>query len=313
MQKQCLIFKMDPANRIYLTLHPIGMAFAILVLLSIVGLFFINRQFTNRMTVRLVAVIAVTDLLSHVGEFYAVENYDLKAGTTLCTSVNGFRLFARNFYCWVNIAISFHIYRSLVQLKKPTWKSEMFIWSATAVLVVAETLIYYGLGAFTGVVARKRCTPGVEDNSKNLAFLMFQSLTNILTITIGIFVTIKGHSNLNNWINVISATAAEQGDDCDQLISERKKMAVRTFLYPLSTCITLPFEALFLFCTAARTYVHGLVVAMAFTTGLAGILTSAAFIIDPSTHKAFKAAYYQITSKDSDKKDSGDQYMMADF
>ncbi|KXN73732.1 hypothetical protein CONCODRAFT_3292 [Conidiobolus coronatus NRRL 28638] len=304
---------MDLPNRIYLALHPIGMAFAILVLASIIGLFFINRQLTNRMTVRLVAAIAFTDLLSHIGEYYAVENYDLIAGTTLCTSVNGFRLFARTFYCWVNMAICFHIYRSLVLLKKTTWRSEVYIWAATAVFVVAETLIYYGLGAFTGVVARKRCTPGVEDYSKNLAFLMFQSLTNLLTIVIGIFVTIKSHSNLNKWINVMSATATEQGEDRDQLISERRKMAVRSFLYPLSACITLPFEAIFLICTAAGTYVYELVVCMALSTGFAGILTAAAFAIDPTTHKAFKAAYYQIKYKDSDKKGSAEEYGMIDF
>ncbi|KXN73729.1 hypothetical protein CONCODRAFT_3289 [Conidiobolus coronatus NRRL 28638] len=250
---------MDPPNRIYLTLHPIGMAIAILVLLSITGLFFINRQLTNRMTVRLVAVIAITDLLPHVGEFYAVENYNLTTGTPLCTSVNGFRLFTRSFYWWVNIAISFYIYRSLVLLEKPTRKFEIFIWTATAVLVIAETLIYYELDAFTGLVARKRCTPGVEDNSKNIAFLMFQSLTNLLSIATGIFVTVRGHSCHSN--------------------------------FPLFfiSMYKLPLEALFLFCTAA------------------------AFFIDPFTHKASKVAYYQIISKDSDKKDFGNQYGMNNF
>lgn len=272
------------------------MAFASVVITSIVGLTIINSQLTNKMTVRLVAVIALTDLLAHVGEYYAVTHGKLVVGTAHCAAVNGFRLFARTFYCWVNMAICLHIYRSLVLIKKTNWRSEVYIWTATGVFVVAQTLIYYGIGAFTGQ-ANRNCNPGVDDYSKHLGFLLLQSLTNLLTIAVCIFTTVKSHANLNKWIDAVSATITEQGGNRDQLIKERRKIAFRSFLYPLSTCITLPFEAFFLIANGFGKMVMGLAILMALTTGLAGILTALAFAVDPVTHKSFNSAYNMVKNR----------------
>ncbi|KXN73717.1 hypothetical protein CONCODRAFT_3277 [Conidiobolus coronatus NRRL 28638] len=293
---------MSTPVKINLIINPIGMAFASIVIISIAGLAIINRRLTNRMTVRLVAAIALTDLLAHVGEYYAVTHGSLVVGTAHCTAVNGFRLFARTFYCWVNMAICLHIYRSLVLIKKTNWKSEVYIWTATAVLVITETLIYYGIGAFTGQ-AKRNCNPGVDDYTKHLAFLLLQSLTNLLTIAVCIFTTVKSHGNLNKWIDAVSATITEQGGDRDQLIRERKKIAFRSFLYPLSTCITLPFEAFFLIANGSGKMVIELAILMALTTGLSGILTALAFAVDPITHNAFKSAYSQIKHRNIYKKE----------
>ncbi|KXN73718.1 hypothetical protein CONCODRAFT_3278 [Conidiobolus coronatus NRRL 28638] len=279
---------MSSSKQINLILNPIGMTCASFVIISIVGIAIINRQLANRMTVRLIAVIALTDLLAHVGEYYAITHSTLTAGTPACTAVNGFRLFARTFYCWINMAISFHIYRSLVQLKKTNWKSEVYFWTATAVFVVAETLVYYGLGAFTGVPARKRCTPGVDDYSKNLVFILFQSLTNLFTIAVSTF--------------------TEEGGDRDHLINERRKLAFRSFLYPLSTIVTLPFEAIFLIFNGFGAYVIELFVVMVIGSGLSGVLTALAFGVDPATHKSFKTAYYLVKNRNSHKKDLDEQY-----
>jgi hypothetical protein len=296
------------ASNINLIINPIGMAFASLVLLSIIGLGLVNKNLTSRMTVRLVAVIAFTDLLAHVGEYYAASNLSLVVGTPVCTGVNGFRLFARTFYCCINLAICFHLYRSLVLLKKSTLKSEIFIWITTSVAVITITLYYWGIGAMEGVKGRGRCTPGVSDKTLNAAFTAVQGSVNLFTIVIGILTIVSCRRNLNKWINVFSSTLTEHEDNLDQLIQERRKIAIRSFLYPLSTCITLPFEAIFLFLTATEAYPFNMSIPMNLTTDLAGILTAAAFSIDPSTHQSFKSAYHQIKYENRDKKDSLDNF-----
>ncbi|KXN73715.1 hypothetical protein CONCODRAFT_3274 [Conidiobolus coronatus NRRL 28638] len=228
------------------------------------------------MTVCLVAVIAFTDLLAHVGEFYAASNLTLEVGTAVCTAVNGFRLFARTFYCFANIAICFHLYRSL------------------------------GIGAMNGVKERRRCTPGVADTSLNVAFSAVQGSLNLLTAVIGVLTIVFCRRNLNKWINAFSSTITNSQDNLDQLIQDRRKIAIRSFLYPMSTCITLPFEAVFLLMNAAGAYGFVVAIPMAITSGLAGVLTAAAFIIDPSTQQSFKSAYYHVKYKNSDKEQEGD-------
>jgi hypothetical protein len=298
------------ANKINVVLNPIGIFFASIVLLSIIGLAVVNRQLTNRLTVRLVGVIAFTDLMAHVGEYYAAAHMTLEVGTSVCTSVNGFRLFARTFYCFTNLAICFHLYRSLVLLKKTTWKSELFIWVSTAVLVIAVTLFYWGIGAFKGVPARKRCTPGVDNPTLQTVFTIIQPTINLIITATGIFTIVSCRRNLNKWINAFSATITERGDNLDQVIQDRRKIAVRSFLYPLSTCITLPFEAIFLYMTAAGAYALDMAIPMALGSGLAGFLTFAAFAVDPSTYQAFKSAYYHIKHKNGGAKEQDGRYTM---
>ncbi|KXN73713.1 hypothetical protein CONCODRAFT_3272 [Conidiobolus coronatus NRRL 28638] len=282
------------ANKINLTLNPIGMACATLVLLSIIGLALVNRRLANRMTVRLISAIAITDLLAHVGEFYAASNMSLKLGTPLCTFVNGFRVFSRTFYCITNLAICFHLYRGLVLLKKSTWRSEVIIWAVTFSTVAIFTLFYWGIGAFEGVTSRQRCTPGADNPTLQLVFTIVQPTLNVITIIICIFTTIVGHRYLNNWINTYAESRSYSGENQTKFKLDRKKMATRSFLYPLSTCITLPFEAVFLYLTASGAYALDMAIPMAIGSCLSGVLTAIAFSIDPAAHKAFKSAYNQI-------------------
>jgi membrane-bound ClpP family serine protease len=86
-------------------------------------------------------------------------------------------------------------------------------------------------------------------------------------------------------------------------------MAQRSFLYPLSTCITLPFEAIFLILYGCGLFVFELGIPKAITLGLSGLLTGIAFVIDPATHQAFKSAYYQVTNKNQCKKFNGDKFL----
>jgi hypothetical protein len=127
-------------------------------------------------------------------------------------------------------------------------------------------------------------------------------ITDLLTAIIGITTTVVCHRNLNRYINVFSATLAEQGDNQDLLVKERRKMAVRTFLYPLAAFITLPFEAIFLIFAAFGTFLIQLTIIKNLTLGISGLLTGIAFAIDPSTHSAFKTAYYLFKNRNNPKK-----------
>jgi hypothetical protein len=122
---------MDVIFTLNTVLHPIGMACASLVITSIIGLGIINKKLANRITVCLIATIAFTDLLAHIGEYVSITNANLIEGSAACTVLNGFRLFARAFYCFTNIAICFHLYRGLVLLKKSTWKFEVIAYIVT--------------------------------------------------------------------------------------------------------------------------------------------------------------------------------------
>ncbi|KXN74337.1 hypothetical protein CONCODRAFT_2541 [Conidiobolus coronatus NRRL 28638] len=278
---------MNLPNKINLTIHPIGMTCAILVLVSIIGLTLINRNLANRMTVRLIAAIALADLLTHVGEFYSASNITLPNGTPLCTAVSVFRSFSRTFYCFTNLAICFHLYRTLVLMKKTTWKVEVYTWIVTAVMVVVFTLIYYALGVFSGKARKSACNPGADSKTMNTIYFLFVGILDLITIAVGIFTTVMGHRNLNK-------TA--------------KKMASRSFLYPLSTCITLIFEALLLILNAFGIMILEISIPKTITVGLSGFLTLLAFTIDPATHIAFKSAFYQVKNGNTNTKDIGNQY-----
>jgi hypothetical protein len=283
-------------------LHPIGILRSLLVLSSIIGLAVINRNLANRMTVRLIAAIALADLISHLVELYASWGGGLDRSSSLCHTVNGFRLFGRTFYAFTNLAICFHLYRSLVQIKKSTWKFESITWATTAAFTAIFTLIYWSLGVFSGVKRKIGCNPGADDLTLNTIFYIIAGLVDLAAIVTGVYITIAGHRNLNKWVNVYSATLTEGANNQEQLIKDRRKLALRSFLYPLSTCITLPFECIFLLLNAGNIFVFPLGVAMSFTVCVSGLLTGIAFAIDPATRTAFKSAYFQLKNGDSDKK-----------
>jgi hypothetical protein len=288
---------MNITTRISVILHPIGILCSILVLLSITFLVVVNKELANRITVRLIAAIAFADLLSHTAEFYSAWNGGLDLRSNLCHVVNGIRLFGRTFYGFTNIAICFHLYRSLVLLRKSTWRIEIYTWIGTLVMVIIFTAIYGFLGAYTGVKRKVGCNPGADDKVLNGVFYFLAGSVDLITIIIGLFTTIIGHKSLNKWINTYAEARTNQNMDQVQFKKDRKKMAERSFLYPLSTCITLPIEAVFLFLNAFGIYIFELSIGMAITVGISGLLTCLAFSADPAAHKSFVSAYYQVKDK----------------
>ncbi|KXN73704.1 hypothetical protein CONCODRAFT_3260 [Conidiobolus coronatus NRRL 28638] len=176
-------------------------------------------------------------------------------------------------------------------------------------MTIVFTIVYWSFGAFTGVLKKVGCNPGSDDKTLNTVYLLMAGFVDLITIIVGVYTSIAGHRNLNKWVNVYSATIVEHGEHQDELLKYRKKMAQRSFLYPLSTCITLPFEAIFLILFGCGLFVFELGIPKAITLGLSGLLTGIAFVIDPATHIAFKSAYNQFMNKNNDMKNSYDRYL----
>jgi hypothetical protein len=194
-------------------------------------------------------------------------------------------------------------------MKKSTWRFEIYTYTVTIVIVFILTAIYWSFGAYSGVLKKVGCNPGSDNKTLNSIFLLIMGFVDLLTIIVGIYTSVAGHRNLNKWINVYSATVTERGDNHEELLKYRKKMAQRSFLYPLSTCVTLPFEAIFLILYGCGLFVFELGIPKAITLGLSGLLTGIAFVIDPATHHAFKSAYYLVFIKNSGKKDTCGRYL----
>jgi hypothetical protein len=161
-------------------------------------------------------------------------------------------------------------------------------------MVIIFTIIYWSFGSFNGELNKPVCIPGADNKTLNTVFRLMMGIIDLLTCIIGVFTTVASHRNLNKYINVFSATLTEQGENHDLIIRERRKMAIRSFLYPLATCITLPFEAIFIILYGFGLFVFQLGYPTAVTLGLSGLLTGLAFAFDPATHKAFTEAYSQI-------------------
>lgn len=283
--------------KIGIVLHPIGIICAVLVLLSIIFLTVVNKELANRITVRLIAAIAFADILSHSVELYSSWERTIELNSPTCHVVNGLRLFGRTFYGFTNIAICFHLYRSLVLLKKSTWRTEMYTWIGTLFMVIIFTIIYGLLGAYTGLLRKNGCNPGADDKILNGVFYFMAGTVDLAAILSGIFTTFVGHRSLKKWIDTYADARSNQEMDQAQFKKDRKKMAERSFLYPLSACITLPAEAIFLYLNAFNIYIFELSIVMAVTVGISGFLTFLAFSVDPAAHKSFTSAYRQIRDR----------------
>ncbi|KXN74340.1 hypothetical protein CONCODRAFT_2545 [Conidiobolus coronatus NRRL 28638] len=285
---------MNLTTIINVSLNPVGMACSIFVLTSILVMLCINKKTANRMTVRLIAAIALGDLMIHVGEYYSATHGGVERASPLCIRVNAFRLFSRNFYCFTNIAICVHLYRSLVQLKKSTWRYEIFSWIFMLTLTIIFTMIYYFMGAFTGLSHPAGCNPGAATQIMDAIFSSIQAFVNLSTIIACITTTVIGHRSLSKWINNYANSHNFDGKNKSQFIKERRKMAERSFLYPLSTILTLPFETIFLILIACGKFVPQLTIPMAVFSSISGLLTGIAFAIDPAVHSALREAYCNI-------------------
>jgi hypothetical protein len=268
---------------------PIGMAGAIFVLSSIFILWIIDSKLVNRLTIRLIAAISFADLLNHIGLYVSITQAN-GMWNNLCYTLAGFQMFTRTFYNLTNLAICFHLYRSLVLLEKSSLKLELMIWLGIWVTVIPLMIIYYFLGAFTGSLQKGGCNPGSRDPLYNKVFSAIAGTFCLLTIIACLVTTVVGHRSLTKWINSYANSNLKQDSDQEKFKKQRRKMAERSFLYPLATLITLPAETIFNYLNVLGRREPKVIIAMTLTGGLSGLLTAGAFLIDPAAWSAFQAA-----------------------
>ncbi|KXN73734.1 hypothetical protein CONCODRAFT_3294 [Conidiobolus coronatus NRRL 28638] len=275
---------MTPAAKYAYALHPYGIGASVIVLVSIIILTLINKKFTDKMAIRLIFSISLANLVSHLSEYFSVLNGGLALGSTKCATVNGLRLFSRTFYAFTYISASLHLFRSFAQSKKSNLKSEITIWTGTVILSGVFTAIYWALGAFSGKLNKVGCNPGADNFTTNLIFYLTVGSVDLLAIISGIY-TFYARSKFNRRVTQISFNV------------DPSETVVGSFYYPLTTAITLPFEAGFLFFQAFGIFAWALTIPMAVTMALSGVFTAILFVSDTSVQEAFVTAYFYFTGQ----------------
>jgi hypothetical protein len=272
---------------------PIGMFGASFVLGSILIIGVIDFKLVNRLTIRLIAAIAFADLLNHIGGYLSITQAR-GMWNNMCYALAGFQMFTRTFYNLTNLAICFHLYRSLVLLKKSSLKFELMIWIGMWAVIIPLMLLYYFLGVFTGTIQKAGCNPGSRNPLYNKIFSAIAGTFCLITIIACLVTTIIGRRSLTRWINSYANSRLRQSNDIENFRKQRRKMAERSFLYPLATLITLPCEVIFNYFNLFGRREPTVIIAMTITGGLSGLLTAIAFLVDPASSKAFESAKLKV-------------------
>jgi hypothetical protein len=275
---------MTPAAKYAYALHPYGIGASAFVLVSIILLTFINKKLTDKMAIRLIFSISLANLVSHLSEYYSILNGGLPLDSTKCATVNGLRLFSRTFYSFTYISASLYLFRSFAQSKRSNLKSETCAWTATVILSGIFTAFYWALGAFSGKLNKVGCNPGADNFTTNLVFNLIVGSVDLLAIVSGVYTT-YARSKFNRRVTQISFNI------------DPSETIVGPFYYPLTTVITLPFEAGFLYFQAFRIFAWVLTIPMAITMALSGVFTAILFVFDTSVQEAFVTAYFYFTGQ----------------
>lgn len=286
----------DGRHLISRIVYPIGMTMSCIILLIICILALIDRKLVNRMTLRLIGAIAITNFIEHWAEYFPYRQLYI-LGSTKCEVIVGFRMFARTFYCFTQLAISYHLFRRVVQLKESSWKYELITWGVITAATIPFVVLYYFIGVFGDTELKGKCIPGNPVNeANNRLFSIIASLLNFTTIVVCIFVTIIGHRSLNQWIDHYAQTNLDSDFDQEKFKNEKTKLAQRSFLYPLTTCIVLPIETIYYFLIGCGLEIDELVSPMIVTSGLSGTLTAIIFFVDPALWHSASLAKERVKS-----------------
>ncbi|KXN66454.1 hypothetical protein CONCODRAFT_11710 [Conidiobolus coronatus NRRL 28638] len=235
----------------------------------------VDLKSVSRVTIRLVAGIAIADVLTHTSAILAIGSIE-HLGTPYCATLAAITTLDRHLYSFTNIAISYHLYRFVVQLKKPSFKAELIVWIAIVVSIAIIMITYHFLGVFTGIDNKKACNPGANNPVITKVVFGLIGLFNFLAIISGIFATVAGHKNLGVWIETFSNKEIIDPKDQEEFKAAKRKETQRSFLYPLTSLITLSAE---------------------YNDGVKGILTLSAFLIDPATQLALKHTFNKLRNK----------------
>ncbi|KXN66450.1 hypothetical protein CONCODRAFT_11705 [Conidiobolus coronatus NRRL 28638] len=274
----------------------IGLACSSILILTWLTMAIVDLKSVSRVTIRLVAGIAIADFLNHISSILGLGTKKY-LGTPYCESLAAVITLDHHLYAFTNIAISYHLYRVIVKLKKPSFKSELAVWIILLVVISAFMITYHFIGVFSGTENKKSCNPGANNPAITKTVFGLFGLFNLLAIFSGLFVTVKAHKNLGLWIESFSNKEFLDPKDQEEFKAVKRKETQRSFLYPLSAVITLSSEVIL-----CAWMVVGNPPLIMFTInsnmmGFKGILTLFAFLIDPMVQAALKHTYSKLMNK----------------
>jgi hypothetical protein len=286
----------DPDVIIGKILHPTGMVATGLIMLTLITLGAIDFKLINRLTIRLIASLAVADFSIHLSEILALGTQHL-IGTPYCVRLSASRHFGRLLYGFTNIAISFHLYRVIVKQKKSSWRYELAIWLGILFCIAVLMSIFHYLGSYTGTQNKIECRPGSDDP---IYFKFVEGLLGaigMLTLVICVATYFISRRSFKNMITDYANLHIENVHEQDLFKSNRIKMAERSFLYPLATVITLPSPIALSVMDVVDHYSTVIYIFMALSQGVSGILTFIAFVLDPALWDSIKTAKEKVYNK----------------
>ncbi|KXN66449.1 hypothetical protein CONCODRAFT_11702 [Conidiobolus coronatus NRRL 28638] len=258
----------------------------------------VDLKSVSRVTIRLVAGLAIADFLTHISSILAVGTKK-HVGSPYCAGLAAIVTLNRHLYAFTNIAICYHLYRAIVQLKKSSFKSELVVWIVLVAIITVIMIIYHFLGVFTGFKNKVSCNPGANDPAITKAVFGLIGLFDLAAIISGVFVTAMSHKSLGTWIETFSNKEFLDPKDQEEFKASKRKETQRSFLYPLTALITLTPEVILCFWMVVDNPPVGMFAVNSIMMGFKGIFTLATFLIDPTTQMALKYTYSRLMNKKS--------------
>ncbi|KXN68884.1 hypothetical protein CONCODRAFT_79608 [Conidiobolus coronatus NRRL 28638] len=213
----------------------LGLVCSVVVILILAALTIVDIKLVNRVTVRLVAGIAIADFIGHVSVILILDSVNY-IPSSYCQGLAAMTTLARLMYALTNVAICYHLYRVVVSLKKASFKYELAIWSVLMLIIGVIMVIFHFVG--------KLCIPGSDNFGIQVLENIIAGLFNLAAVASGIFTTFACHRHMNRWVEAYFNKDSEGEGDNGQNEAKviKSKQVKRSFLYPLSTIITLSTE-----------------------------------------------------------------------
>jgi hypothetical protein len=280
--------------RFSIILSYIGLACSCILVVSLIIFAIIDIKSVNRVTIRLVTGIAIADILTHTSAVLTIGSFKY-IGTPYCTTLAAITTLDRHLYSFTNIAISYHLYRAIVQLKKPSFKVELVVWIVMVTIISLIMVVYNYLGVFSGTMNKKACNPGADNVVITKVVTGLIGFFDFLAILSGIIVTIIAHKYIEKWILAYSDSKFRSSEDQIEFKAAKLKATKRSFLYPLSAVLTLSTEVILCFWMVVDNPPYILFSINSTMMGFKGILTLITFCMDQAVWKSFKVTYEKLS------------------
>jgi hypothetical protein len=283
----------------------IGLTCSSILIITWIVMAIVDLKSVRRVTIRLVAGLAIADFLAHISSILVIGTKKY-IGTSYCAGLATVSTINRHLYAFTNIAISYHLYRAIVQLKKPSFKAELAVWIALVAIIAIIMVVYYFLGVFTGTKNKVSCNPGANNPTITKAVFGLIGVFDLIAIVSGIYVTIVSHKRLGLWIESFSNKEFLDPKDQEEFKSSKTKEMKRSFLYPISALITLSAEVILCLWMVFDSPPLIMFTINSTMVGFKGILTLFTFLIDPTIQNTLKYTFAKLRNK------SLDDYEMKD-